>query len=190
MSFERFGESTMKLREMLLIIPCVVLIASCNSKTGSDNVAQNSNSVAGEIDEASEKKIIDSTLNATIMRLKLGDKSALYENEFEYFTDEVNFDDYLKKGEIQTAQADTITLLEMKNIDLFDHDSALVDLTVHFEGPTGQKSYLDDKIVVYYYKGRWIKPTVTTPGRQLEYEEKIRVADSAAAADAARDKPY
>ncbi len=190
MSFEKFGESTMKVRETLLIMLCVVLIASCNSKTGSDNVGQDSTLIAGEIDEASEKEIIGRMLKETITRLKYGDKLALYENEFEYFTDEVNFDDYLEKGEIKWAQADTITFLEIKNVELFDRDSAIVNLTVHFEGPTGKKSYLDDKVVVYYHRGRWIKPTVTVIDRQLDYEEKIRVADSAAAAEAGEGKSY
>jgi hypothetical protein len=190
MSFERFGESTMKLRETILLVFCVGLLVSCSSKTKLDDVAQDSTLITDKIDEVSEKKVIDSTLNATIMRLKLGDKSGLYENEFEYFTDEVNFDDYLQKGEIKRAQADTVTLLEIKNIDLFDRDSAVVDYTVHFQVPTGRKSYLDQKGVVYYHKGRWIKPTVTVIDLQLDYAEKIRVADSAAAADAAKEKSY
>ena len=190
MSFEKFGESTMKVRETLLLTFCVGLLVSCSSKTKLADVAQDSTLMAGGVDETSEKKCIGEMLNETITRLRYGDKSALYENEFEYFTDEVNFDDYLKKGEISRAQADTVTFLEVKTIDLFDRDSALVDYTVHFEGPTGQKSYLDHKIVVYYHKGRWIKPTVTVLDLQLGYEEKIRVADSAAAAEAAEKESY
>ncbi|MFQ6008915.1 MAG: hypothetical protein ACE5K8_08210, partial [Candidatus Zixiibacteriota bacterium] len=176
-----------KAREALLLTLCISLLVSCSSKTELDDVGQDSTSMADKMDEAAEKEIIDRMLNETITRLRYGDKSALYENEFEYFTDEVNFDEYLERDEIKWAQADTITFLEIKNVEFFDRDSALVSLTVHFEGPTGQKSYLDDRIVVYHHKGRWIKPTVTVIDLQLDYEEKIRVADSAAAAEAAEE---
>ena len=178
----------MKVPKALLIILCISLLTSCGSENGSEDVAQDSSAIAGQAGGTSEEKMIAKKLNETIMRLKYGDKSALYENEFEYFTDEVNFDEYLEKAEIRWAQADTITFLEIKNVELFDRDSAIVDLTVHFEGPTGKKSYLDDRIVVYYHKGRWIKPTVTVLHMQLDYQEKIRVADSAAAAEAAEEE--
>jgi hypothetical protein len=87
-------------------------------------------------------------------------------------------------GQIRAAQADTITFVEVRHVNFFDHDSAIVDVTVHFEGITGKKSFHRDKIVVYYHNGRWIKPTVSVIDLQLNYDNMIRVADSAAAAEA------
>ena len=178
----------MRPRDVFPVILCIGWLAACDSKKTSDDVVQDSSALVGESGEAADKKLIERMLKETIARLKYGDKSALYENEFEYFTDEKTYDDYLEKAEIRWAQADTVTLIEVKHIDLFDRDSALVDVTVHFEGPTGKKSYLDDRLYVYYHKGRWIKPTVTVIDLQLNYEEKIRIADSAAAAEAAEQE--
>ena len=123
-------------------------------------------------------------LNETITRLRYGDKSGLYDNEFEYAQDETTFDKYLGMTQIRIAQADTITSVEVRHVDFYDRDSAFVDVTVHFEGPTGQKSYYRDKIVVYYHRGRWIKPTVSVIDLQVHYDDMIRVADSAAEAEA------
>jgi hypothetical protein len=182
------GGNTVKWRNLLLVAFIFVAVASCGQKAEQGETMPDSTAVASEADTlSSEIKAIEKSLNETIARLRYGDKSALYENEFEYFTDEVTYDEYLEKAEIRWASADTIQYLEVKDIDFFDKDSAIVYLTVHFEGPSGKKTYLDDQIVIYYHKGRWIKPTVTTIDLQLDYEAKIRAADSAAAAEAAEE---
>lgn len=188
--------NTMKVvREVLLIILLCVsvgFLGACSKKNGTSTTGgkEKDTTLASSAAEGepSEEKAIDEMLNEVITRVRYGDKSGLYENEFEYFIDEKSFDEYLKMGEIRAAHADTITFIEIRHIEFFDHDSASVDVTVHFEGPTGKKSSLDDKLVVYYQNGRWIKPTVTVKDLQLDYEEKIRVSDSAAAAEAAEDE--
>lgn len=177
-----------KILLLMLISVGVWFFGSCGKKSGSGDAGQDATVASNAKSDLSEEDVIEEMLNEAITRLKYGDKSALYENEFEYYTDEINFDEYLETGQMRYAQADTITFVEVRYVEFFDHDSAIVDVTVHFEGPTGQKSYFDDRIVVYYHKGRWIKPTITVVDHQLDYEEKIRVADSAAAAEAGEEE--
>jgi len=176
--------STMKAPEALLIMFIFVSFLSflsCGKKNGSGDDGQDAAVAQGKL---SEEKVIEEILNEAITRLRYGDKSGLYENEFEYYTDEVNFDDYLKTAQMHYAQADTIAFVEVRHVEFFDRDSAHVDVTVHFEGPTGQKSFHRDELIVYYHKGRWIKPTISVIDLQKSYEEKIRIADSAATAEA------
>ena len=173
-----------KILLLMLISAGVGFFGSCGKKSGSGDTGQDAAIASNAEGVLSEEKVIEEMLNEAITRLRYGDKSGLYENEFDYATDEIGFDEYLAKGEIRYAQADSITFIEVRHVKFFDHDSARVDVTVHFEGPTGKKSYLRDKIVIYHHKGRWIKPTVSIIDLQLDYEEKIRVADSAAAAEA------
>lgn len=190
MFFERYGVNTMraasetsKILLLMLVSVGVGLFVSCSKKSDSGDTGRDATVGSFPKGELSEEAAIEETLNEVVTRLRYGDKSGLYDNEFEYATDETTFDDYLTKGEIRYAQADTITFIEVRHVKFFDHDSAAVDVTVHFEGPTGKKSYLRDKIVVYHHKGRWIKPTVSIIDLQADYQEKIRVADSAAVAE-------
>jgi len=182
----------MKARPKALLLLFLGVLAAgfgaCGKKSDSGTTGQDTTTVSNVQGEPSGEEVIAEMLNDVITRLHYGDKSGLYENEFEYFTDEYNFDDYLKMDQTRYAQADTITFVEVRNVEFFDKDSALVAVTVHFEGPTGKKSYFRDKIVVYYHKGRWIKPTVSVIDQQLIYEDKIKVADSAAAAEAAENR--
>ena len=176
-----------KVSKILLLMVAVAGVGffwSCGKKSDSSDAGQDATVASNAKGELSEEKIIEEMLNEAITRLRYGDKSGLYENEFDYATDEIGFDEYLAKGEIRYAQADSIAFIEVRHVKFFDHDSARVDVTVHFEGPTGKKSYLRDKIVIYYHKGRWIKPTVSIIDLQLNYDNMIRVADSAAEAEA------
>lgn len=165
---------------VIVVILCLVLAAACGKQGETPDTSAGG---AGETASLTEEEIIGEVLNEAIIRLKYGDKTGLYENEFEYMKDEYTYDDYLRMAQIRWAEADSITFVEVRRIEFFDRDSAQVDVTVHFEGPTGQKSYVRDKVVVYYHQGRWIKPTVSVIDQQLYYDEKIRVADSAAAAE-------
>lgn len=173
-----------KILLLMVVVAGVGFFWSCGKKSDSGDAGQDATVASNAKGDLSEEEIIEEMLNEVLTRLRYGDKSGLYENEFEYATDEIGFDEYLAKGEIRYAQADSITFVEVRHVKFFDHDSAIVNVTVHFEGPTGKKSYLRDKIVIYYHKGRWIKPTVSVIDHQVNYDNMIRVADSAAAAEA------
>ena len=182
--------NTMKVPEvskillLLLISTGIGFFGSCGKKNDSGNAGQDTTVASNAKGELSEEKNIEEMINEVLTRLRYGDKSGLYENEFEYAQDETSFEEYLGMGQIRFAQADTITLVEVRHVNFFDHDSAIVDVTVHFEGPTDKKSFFRDKVVVYYHKGRWIKPTVSVIDLQVNYDNMIRVADSVAAAEA------
>jgi hypothetical protein len=131
-----------------------------------------------------EARQIQEALNSAIVRLKYGDKSGLYENEFEYLTDEKNFDEYLEYEPVQYARADSIDFIEVTGYEPREHNSVMVDVIVHFLGPTGVRTDFPDRVRMFRHKGRWIKPTVSRLTHQLEYEDNIRRADSAAEAEA------
>jgi len=168
------------------VVILALLLSGCGDGADSTDEEQTQTETQTESDTGlSETAQIEADLNETLARLRLGDKSALYDMEFQYFTDDVNFDDYLKKGEIQWAQADTIEYLTVQSINMFrEDDSARVKVDVVFVGPTGRESHLPQEMPIYFHNGRWIKPTVSTREHQDKYDGLIRAADSAAAADA------
>lgn len=175
-------------KHLICLLFCLLLFAcgSDESKTESGaTIAVNPDSTTAtdQKERNPEYATIEGALNEAIVRLRHGDKSGLYENEFEYLKDDMTFDDYLKTDQMRWAQADTVKYVEVRHIEFCGQDSAIVDVTVHFEGLTGKESFHRDKLIVYYHQGRWIKPTVSVIDQQRYYDEKMRVADSAANAE-------
>ncbi|MEW6411841.1 MAG: hypothetical protein AB1483_05115 [Candidatus Zixiibacteriota bacterium] len=114
---------------------------------------------------------ISYVLNEAMTRLRYKDKSGLYDNEFEYYRAQNDFDQYLNTRQMEFAQADTLTFLEVIEAKLHEHDSATVDLYIHYEGPLGDHHQDRDTIVVYYHDGRWLKPTMSKIEEQLKWEK-------------------
>jgi len=134
-----------------------------------------------------DSALIERTIKGVMERWNYRDFAALYDMEFEYVQDKYTYDDYLKQPRIKRAVVDTFYDYKVVGLKMFDHDSALVDNVVSFKGPTGKISELRGKDMVYYYKGRWVRPTFGVASLQRQYDEVIRKADSAAAAEEAED---
>ena len=119
----------------------------------------------------------------TIERLRYGDKTGLYENEFAYFREEKTMDGYLIHGEISWANADSLDHIEVLDIIFYDRDSALVDANFHMLMASGEVMPSFVRWVAYYHEGRWIKPYMSRMNFQREFEELLRQADEAANED-------
>lgn len=182
MSFAMYGVNTRIRSEVGCLVASLafwLVISGCSGEQGTRE-----RQASAVTDTVAEMQAIEESLNAVLDRLRLGDKAGLYENEFSYLTDEANFDDYLKRGEISWAHADTIEHLYIRSIRFFrEHDSARAEVEVRFKGLSGKESSIFQNIPIYYFNGRWIKPTISTRFHQDEYDELIRIADSAAAAE-------
>lgn len=127
------------------------------------------------------KDTIEAVLSDAMDRLMYWDNTGLYENEFAYYTDEFTFDDYLKTGQISYKNPSTVIDLVVDSLYLFEHDSAEVWVTItleHQDGKTEQMS--EQRLITYWHKGKWIKPTISVIQYQVEYDELIRQAEEAA----------
>lgn len=122
----------------------------------------------------------ENLMNEIIDRMRYGDKAGLYDMEFEYLRDENTFDEYLARGDIKWANADTLVFIEVIGVTLFDEDSAAVSVVIHFEGTGGKEIAIDEEYKLYHLQGYWHKPTVSVISAQLDYENLIRQAQEAA----------
>ena len=130
---------------------------------------------------------ITSTLEETAGRWRYGDKVVLYEQEFEYLQVEHTYDDYLEIDRIKRMESDTVHSFDIKNIQLFERDSALVSLDVVFVGPTEDTTRMPQEWTMFFHRGRWIRPTLSSLKLQVHFVELVRKADSAAAAEEGED---
>ena len=107
----------------------------------------------------------------------------LFEQEFECIQVEYTYDEYLEIGKIKGMESDTVHAFTVNDVQFFDRDSALVSVDVVFVGPAGDTTFYPQEWTMYYHRGHWIRPTLSTPEEQLRFEERRRKADSAARAE-------
>jgi len=171
-------------RLLLLLLFSLGVFVVCNS-----NKEQSAEGVATATasDQRSDSAIIESTFKEVMTRWSYRDMAALYDMEFEYVQDKFTYDDYLKQPEIKGTAIDSFYDFKVKSVKKFGDDSALVDNIIILKGPSGKISEYPQQVMMYHYKGRWIKPFIGVAAFQRQYEEMIRKADSAAAAEEAED---
>lgn len=164
-------------RLIRLSIAALIFVAGCSSGDKSDS--QSDKSKANDKSVGSEDEKIAYLLNDALVRLSYGDKSGLYEMEFEYFRDDKTFDEYLKLGQIMWASMDSLVSFEILSIEYID-DSAIVEGQYNYKGYSGEKTSSPEKLILYKSRGAWVKPTISVYYKQIDYEELIRQAEEAA----------
>jgi len=171
------GKSTVrnsKISKTMLLVPIAILFwgLSCGSKSDKGNVSAVDTSLAKDTVAMTVDDTIESVMNEAMQRLRYREKSYLYEMEFAYYRDKFDFDHYLAEGKIRTAQADTLQYVDVVNVSYFAHDSARAEVAVHFKGPSGLETIFKDKnVMLYWHEGHWIKPTLSNPLAQKQYDE-------------------
>jgi hypothetical protein len=127
---------------------------------------------------------VEAVMTEALVRWSYRDKSVLYENEFESVRAKFSLEEYLNSYRIKTANgADTVVGYYVTGGTFYERDSVIVDDVVVFIGPTDKRTDFVNKDLLFYRQGRWIHPMISTMRDQLEYEQLIRQADSAAAAE-------
>ena len=162
----------------LILTVGTIAAVGCNDKA--EKAAGQSSTPTASTDD---RALIQEALTEAIARWHSGDKAVLYDNEFEYLQAKYNFDDYLTFRQIEFAEADTVTGIAAQEYTFFGRDSALVNVEVTFKGPSGKVSKDYDKYMMYFHRGRWIRPSVGSIEIQREYDQIRRQADSAAEAE-------
>lgn len=161
------------------ILGLMFLNIACSSKTDSESIADTV--LVADTTVLTEDDEIEAIMNEAFDRLRLKDKSFLYENEFAYYREKYSFDYYLEEVRIKNAVADTLERIDVVSVTYYGKDSAGADVEVHFKGPSGKQTILRERNVMLYRRdGRWIKPTVSNSLAQKQYDEIRENAEKAA----------
>jgi hypothetical protein len=163
----------------LLFLVILVVVTGCSSDQGDQTETAETNLTPREADSLE----IQNTLNEILARWRYGDKTALYEQEFDYFKFEFSYDDFLEMDEVKRMNADSAYAFNVQGLEYFGDDSVAVDVEIVFKGETDSLSYDHDTYIMYNNNGRWVRPSFSAPKFQEEFDEARRIADSAAAAE-------
>lgn len=158
------------------MIAVAALWAGCSSD---DETATRRTDANRDADEQQIRAI----LHKTARRWHYADVAVLYEQEFEYLLNDMTYDEYIDHQKIKNLEADTVEDFVVKDIEFFEGDSAHVAVDVVFVGPTGDTTRLPQSWTMFLHRGRWIRPSLSGPQGQANWENLRREADSAAAAE-------
>jgi hypothetical protein len=163
------------------LIVSLAIAFGCSKKDTSTQTASTGSAPAHEL---TDSELIQNTLTEVVTRWHYGDKGGMYDMEWEYLQDKYTFDEYLEFATIKPVSADTMESMIVTKTDIVPKESAFAYVDVVFRGPTGVRSIAKDTHLFFFHRGRWVRPIAGARYLQLDYEQILRSADSAAEAEA------
>jgi hypothetical protein len=110
-------------------------------------------------------------------RVKEGDKTVLYENEFTYLKDTMTLSAYLESRYVKGYNDDSLRSVTVDSVKLMG-DSARAYIRLIYETLDGRENERAMPLRLYYSQGRWIKPYLSKYDEELDYLEQRRIYDS------------
>ncbi len=107
-------------------------------------------------------------------RLKVNDRTVIYENEFPYVRDQMDLQEFLSMPRIAAYKSDTLNALQIDSVNVWK-DTAYLYLQMEYVHADSSLSIKPLKLRWYKQDSTWIKPSGSTLEKQKEVEEEIRI---------------
>jgi hypothetical protein len=142
----------------VLLILLILSLFACQSEAPTDSI---------------EAMLLQKTENL-FTRIKVRDFAAIWEIEYPYMRDESPLEEYLNNPYMQWYNPDTLEAVELDSATVWD-DSAYAFMKT--EWLLADSTFKVDTIRLrwVYHGEEWLKPTLSHVGKQLEFEEELRV---------------
>lgn len=164
---------------LLTILGLLIMATSCSQqgeKTTKTAAAPSSTS-----DSINPAEIpIRNALMEFFGRLKEGDKTVMYENEFTYYQLEYPLGKYYELDRVKNYKYDTLKGIEIDSVKIMQ-DSAGVYFRVLYQNLLGEEKQRKYYRIMYYTRDRWILPYQSRIKDELEFRQRKREYDSVTA---------
>lgn len=171
MYFALSGENIARAGRTAFICLMIGILIGCS---GGDNTGTADKPVA----EVDDRALVQQSLTEVITRWRYKDKAGLYDNEFPYLREKMSFDEYLQTKDMR-MDADTVLGIEVKEYIFHGRDSVDVAVEVIFEGPKKIKTRMRDAYRMFFWDGKWIRPTLSNIDSQKEWEKMKKAYEEA-----------
>lgn len=165
----------MKRCRLFVLVLCAILLVACGSEQKQTEIKKDV--ISDNPDEAEIRAMIGEYFD----RVREGDKTVLYENEFTYYTDDKSLDDYMALSRVLDYKYDTLGGIMVDSIIVMD-DSAFIWLKVTYNSADGSQNERPYRLPAYRSQGRWIRPYMSRAKEEAEYLELKHIYDSVTAA--------
>ncbi|MCX6827276.1 MAG: hypothetical protein NTV06_08455 [candidate division Zixibacteria bacterium] len=167
--------NTIRFRYLAILFAWLICIASCGTN-------QSKREAAPAITAGGDEAAIRASLEEWFDRLKEGDMTVMYENEFSYYKLDNPLSKYLELDKIKKYPYGTLKAMDIDSVKLMG-DSALVYLRVTRYSNAGGGQWHPYRNTVYRSQGRWIKPAISRCNEERDYLEQKRIYDSVTAGE-------
>ncbi|MFH2036278.1 MAG: hypothetical protein ABIJ45_07745 [Candidatus Zixiibacteriota bacterium] len=157
----------MKYYKYLMVLLILVIMVGCgqNQKTDSNITTEAA---------MSDEDQIRAILTEYIDRVKEGDKTVLYENEFKYYTDSVTLSMYMELPRVLDYKYDSLYNMIIDSINIMD-DSAALRVRVQYLSASGGIVDKPYPMKVYKrYDEKWVRPYQSSYAIEKEFIERYK----------------
>jgi hypothetical protein len=161
----------MKFYNLLIILVSLLLIFGCGEE---QQIETNTDTTTVQTDEEQ----IKAALTELIERVKEGDKTVLYENEFTYYTDSVSLSEYMEIHKVLDYKYDTLYGIAFDSIIVMD-DSAVIAARIIYKSPGSGQTERRYPLKAYRSGEKWVRPYLSNYAREAEYLERVRAYQEA-----------
>jgi len=118
------------------------------------------------------------------IRLKAGDKLAIYDNEFPYLREDVDQETFLKHPMVAKYRVDTLYAMQIDSVTFADTlvgGKRMAVTALRMEYRLKNESLFVQQLNLRWFEvdHKWIKPSSTTMVKQNQFEEDIRIYQEA-----------
>jgi hypothetical protein len=171
------GENIMKFLKLTCAVLCIFFLTGCSENQEPEETEQIPV-------ETEEQAAIRKLLIEYFDRVIAGDKTVMYENELVYYKDLISLSEYMDYPRVLDYKYDTLEAVSIDSIKV-SGDSARAWVKVVYESAAGGTFERAYGLELYYSFERWRRPYLSRWDKELEYIDRIRAYDSAAAAEEA-----
>jgi hypothetical protein len=147
-------------------IAAILLFSGCRTKPG---MAENP-----------DKKQIATNLYKMFTRLKVGDKLAIYDNEFPYLHEEADIETFLKHPLVVKYRTDTLLAVQIDSIKISDSlfggkENATVYAELEWFRSDSSLSITKPRLIWYKHEKKWIMPRLSSVEKQNQFDEDMKI---------------
>jgi hypothetical protein len=129
-----------------------------------------------------DEAAIRASLTELFERIKEGDKTVLYENEFGNYRDTTTLSEYMELKKVKDYKYDTLKEIEIDSVEIIG-DSAAAYVKIIYKSMAEKDLVRPYKLAVYRDRGKWIKPYQSKWSEEKYYREQKRIYDSVTAGE-------
>ncbi|PKK84062.1 MAG: hypothetical protein CVT49_05415 [candidate division Zixibacteria bacterium HGW-Zixibacteria-1] len=164
----------MKFYRIIIIFIIILFLSGCSNQ----ETAKKSGNPSTGAEEISDQNAIRAMMTEYIDRMKEGDKTVLYENEFLYYQDLISLTEYMEYPRVRDYVYDSLSHVEVDSVHVYG-DSADVWIRLFYESLDPNAKGRAYQSRVFRSRGKWLKPYQSHFDKQLELEEQIKAYEDA-----------
>ena len=162
----------MRFYKLFLTAFVAVVLIGCST----DQTEQAGDASGLSYDPVVAEEQIRANLNEFFERIREGDKTVMFEQEFDYYHVNWTLDDYYGFAQVMNYVYDTLKGIDIDSVRLFE-DSAIVFIQIIYESDLGGETHMAYPTRMYRSGDRWHKPSMSNTQEEWEFREIYRDYD-------------